>query len=188
MAVDDPVGAAVSPSAPARPPVGRDTTSVVAVVIASIAMVAALVSIGFAARAVNEANRKVQQAQTAAGAGGGAAALGVTERDYAISAQQPNVLAGAVELHVTNNGPSAHQLLIFRTDLAPDRLPVSPTGGVDEQGAGVQKVFDSAGTIAAGATKTFLASLPPGHYVLVCNLPGHYQSGMHTALTVTGPA
>jgi len=26
--------------------------------------------------------------------------------------------------------------------------------------------------------------LPAGHYDLICNVPGHYQLGMHVALTV----
>ena len=28
-------------------------------------------------------------------------------------------------------------------------------------------------------------SLKAGSYVIICNLPGHYASGMHTAFTVT---
>jgi uncharacterized cupredoxin-like copper-binding protein len=27
-------------------------------------------------------------------------------------------------------------------------------------------------------------SLKPGHYSLVCNLPGHYMAGMHADFTV----
>ena len=29
-----------------------------------------------------------------------------------------------------------------------------------------------------------LVTLAPGHYVVICNLPGHYASGMHADLTV----
>ena len=29
-------------------------------------------------------------------------------------------------------------------------------------------------------------TLAAGHYVMVCNLPGHYLAGMHTSFTVTG--
>jgi uncharacterized cupredoxin-like copper-binding protein len=28
-------------------------------------------------------------------------------------------------------------------------------------------------------------TLAPGHYELVCNLPGHYTAGMYTQLDVT---
>jgi uncharacterized cupredoxin-like copper-binding protein len=29
------------------------------------------------------------------------------------------------------------------------------------------------------------ADLSPGHYALVCNLPGHYKAGMHVDFWVT---
>jgi uncharacterized cupredoxin-like copper-binding protein len=35
-----------------------------------------------------------------------------------------------------------------------------------------------------GTTKTLTIDLAPGHYVFLCNLPGHYQSGMHVDVTV----
>ena len=28
-------------------------------------------------------------------------------------------------------------------------------------------------------------TLPAGHYVIICNLPGHYQQGMNVGLKVT---
>ncbi|MGV8964931.1 MAG: sulfocyanin-like copper-binding protein [Cellulomonas sp.] len=28
-------------------------------------------------------------------------------------------------------------------------------------------------------------TLAPGHYELICNLPGHYAAGMYTELTVS---
>ena len=52
--------------------------------------------------------------------------------------------------------------------------------------AGIMKVFDSGDNVAVGTTKLFHAALAAGNYVLVCNLPGHYKAGMHTAFTVTG--
>src|SRR5437870_249437 len=39
-----------------------------------------------------------------------------------------------------------------------------------------------------GQTKPLVSTLLPGHYALVCNLPGHYRMGMHQDFTVTpGP-
>jgi hypothetical protein len=84
---------------------------------------------------------------------------------------------------VTNTGPSGHELLVFHTDLAPDKLPLGPDGRVDEAGVGVLKVFDSGANIDPGTTKAFHTALAAGRYVLVCNLPGHYHAGMHTAFT-----
>jgi hypothetical protein len=77
-------------------------------------------------------------------------------------------------------------MLIFGTDLPADKLPLGPDGRVDESGDGVLKVFGSGDNIDVGTTKTFHIALAAGHYVMVCNLPGHYLAGMHTAFTVTG--
>src|ERR1700688_1883808 len=44
-----------------------DTVAIVAVLVASVAMVAALVAVGFAARAVNQSDARLQQVKAAAG-------------------------------------------------------------------------------------------------------------------------
>ncbi|MGZ4189647.1 MAG: plastocyanin/azurin family copper-binding protein [Actinomycetota bacterium] len=36
----------------------------------------------------------------------------------------------------------------------------------------------------AGTSKTLTITLKPGHYALVCNLPGHYRMGMHQDFVV----
>jgi len=170
----------------------NDTVAVAAVLIASAAMVAALVAVGFAARAVDIAKRKVTPAvgtSPASSAGTAAApltALPVTEHDFAIQPGETSLPAGLIDLAVTDRGPSAHEMLIFQTDLPADRLPRSPDGRVDENGEGVLKVFDSGDNIAVATTKTFHIALAAGRYVMVCNLPGHYLAGMHTSFTVTG--
>jgi uncharacterized cupredoxin-like copper-binding protein len=35
-----------------------------------------------------------------------------------------------------------------------------------------------------GAFKSHTFNLKPGHYVFVCNIPGHYANGMRGELTV----
>jgi len=175
----------------------RDSVAVVAVVVASIAMVAALVAVGFAARAVSDSRSRLREASLVAAGGstsGAAVAaaaptpLGVTLTTFSITPSQPSVPAGLVDLNVTNSAAIGHELLIFQTDLAPDKLPIGTDGRVDETGDGVQKVFDSGANVDPGTTKTFHTALAAGNYVLVCNLPGHYAAGMHTAFTVTPSA
>jgi uncharacterized cupredoxin-like copper-binding protein len=39
--------------------------------------------------------------------------------------------------------------------------------------------------VAAGETKSGNFELTPGHYVIFCNLPGHYAKGMYGTLTVS---
>ena len=37
-----------------------------------------------------------------------------------------------------------------------------------------------------GDTRSLLLRLAPGHYVLFCNLEGHYLGGMHASIEVGG--
>ena len=165
----------------------KDTVAVVAVLIASVAMVAALVAVGLAARAADDSKKKTTlAAEASAPAAAAVTPLSVTEHDFAIQPAEASLPAGLIDLAVTDRGPSAHEMLIFQTDQPPDKLPRGPDGRVDESGDGVLKVFDSGDNIAVGTIKTFHIALAAGRYVMVCNLPGHYLAGMHTAFTVTG--
>ena len=40
------------------------------------------------------------------------------------------------------------------------------------------------GDLAVGKTKSVTLNLKPGHYALICNLPGHYKAGQHTDFRV----
>ena len=113
--------------------------------------------------------------------------VGVTEKDFAIALDESSVAAGSVTFEVKNDGPSTHEFVVFQTDLAPDALPTKDENGVqivDEEGEGITAV-DEIEDIENGTTHTLKVDLAAGKYVLICNLPAHYQSGMHTALTVT---
>jgi uncharacterized cupredoxin-like copper-binding protein len=109
--------------------------------------------------------------------------VNITEKDFAIQAPDAEASAGLVDFHVTDNGPTAHEFLIFETDLSPDKFPMKD-GRVNEAGDGVTKVFDSGANIDVNSSKAFHAALTEGSYYLVCNLPGHFLAGMHTAFTV----
>ena len=93
--------------------------------------------------------------------------------------------AGKHQIGLTNDGTIGHELVLFKTDLPADALPLSADGDVDEEAAQLTNVGDSGDSLAAGGTKTFSTSnLSPGHYVAVCNLPGHYRLGMKLNVTV----
>jgi uncharacterized cupredoxin-like copper-binding protein len=91
-----------------------------------------------------------------------------TEVEFHIKLSAPSAKAGTVTFTVKNAGHLAHQFLVLKTKLAAGKL----IGGIS--GAGLR----------AGASKTVALSLPPGHYVLFCNLPAHYKSGQYAAFTV----
>ena len=156
------------------PPGGRRRKSLPAT-LAALALVVSIAALGVAIRAET---RGISVASTVPN-------VGIVEKDFAIQAPIPAVRGGQVDLTVANAGPSAHEFLIFRTDLPADQLPLKE-GRVDEDSRQITKVFDSETNIDPNAAKTFHATLTPGRYVLVCNLaPNHYVAGMHTAFTVT---
>jgi uncharacterized cupredoxin-like copper-binding protein len=109
--------------------------------------------------------------------------VNVTEHDYALALETTTVAAGSVALNIKNNGPSAHELLAFRTDLPEDQLPLGSDGRINEDA--LPKVVDTDTDLPSGTTRRLNAPLAPGRYVLACNLQNHYRLGMHTALTVT---
>ena len=121
----------------------------------------------------------------ACGGGGGskAAQVNASEKEFTISLAQDTVKSGTQKFTVKNAGTTEHEFVIFKTDLDPAKLPMTPESKVDEEGPGVTHV-DEIGGIAVGATKSLNVHLQPGHYVVICNLVGHYAQGMHVPLTV----
>jgi len=74
--------------------------------------------------------------------------------------------------------------VVFKTDLAPDALPLDEEGAVDEKGEGVE-FMDERENIKPGDTVALTLDLPAGNYVVLCNLEDHYKQGMYKAVTVT---
>jgi uncharacterized cupredoxin-like copper-binding protein len=111
--------------------------------------------------------------------------VAVNQKDFAISLSSASVSSGQVTFVIHNAGPSPHELKVFRTDLAEDKLPTTSSGDVNETGPGVTRVAATPATTNPGSSQQLSATLSPGRYVLVCNLPAHYRIGMHTVLVVT---
>ena len=111
--------------------------------------------------------------------------IAVREHDFGVMADTVSLTSGTTNVVVTNDGPSTHELLAFRTDLPDGALPLGPDGRVNEDGPGLTKVLDTGTDLAPHTQRTLTATLAPGRYVFVCNLPGHYSLGMHTVVTVT---
>jgi uncharacterized cupredoxin-like copper-binding protein len=107
----------------------------------------------------------------------------VVEHDFGLATNTTSVSGGPVAFDITNQGPSSHELLAFRTDLPEDQLPLGPDGRINEDA--IPKVLDTQTDLPAGSERDLSEPLAPGRYVLVCNLPGHYKLGMHTVITVT---
>ncbi|MGH2594826.1 MAG: sulfocyanin-like copper-binding protein [Actinomycetota bacterium] len=94
---------------------------------------------------------------------------------------------GTVSFIVTNSGTQTHEFVVLRTDSPAGSFPIVSFEGeanrIDEDAKGVTNVGET-GDMKAGTTKSLSLDLAPGHYALVCNLPGHYAMGMHQDFNV----
>jgi uncharacterized cupredoxin-like copper-binding protein len=124
-------------------------------------------------------------APPAASPGGAGAAITAGLSEFKIDLSAANAAAGPVTFALTNNGTTMHEFVVFQTDLAVDKLPMTADGTiVDEAGAGITLV-DEVEDIEVGAAASLDVTLPAGHYVLICNIPAHYASGMHADFTAS---
>jgi hypothetical protein len=128
------------------------------------------------------------------GAGGctsnGESTLEVTLQEFAVVPAESSASAGAVTFDVTNDGPDdPHELVVIKSDLAPDALPTDDNGAVDESGEGIE-VIGEIEEFPPGQSRSKSFNLDAGAYVLICNVfeeaeqESHYQNGMRTAFTV----
>lgn len=101
-----------------------------------------------------------------------------------ITLDRYSVPAGDVRFHVTNAGHLEHELVVLKTDLAPDGLPAN----ADSPGKAMEQVhMGETGDIPGGRFSGLQLQLGAGNYVIICNEVGHYSAGMHVAFTVTAP-
>ena len=103
--------------------------------------------------------------------------VGVGLREFAVDTTASTAAAGRVTFNVRNTGKVTHEFVVLRT--------AKPAGALlkgaraDESGN-----VGETGDLKAGASKKLTLNLKPGHYALICNLPGHYKAGQHTDFTV----
>lgn len=90
-----------------------------------------------------------------------------------------SVKAGKVSFEVTNEGASPHEFVLLKTETKAADLP---TDGAKAKETGL---VDRTAQLQPGDEATVDVDLKPGHYVILCNVPGHYQAGMRQDLTVT---
>jgi uncharacterized cupredoxin-like copper-binding protein len=106
--------------------------------------------------------------------------IDVVEKDFKITAPAA-VPAGSVDLAVRNEGPIAHELLVVRGTRRD--LPIRADGVTVDEDAIDGRTAAVLEPAQAGESD-LSADLAPGHYVLLCNMAGHFRAGMHTELQV----
>ena len=108
--------------------------------------------------------------------------LDVVLAEFSVTVSLDSAGAGAVTFGIANDGALQHNFRVIATDLAADSLPVIEDEFiVDEEAV---DVLATTADLDAGGTEEVSLDLAAGSYVLICNIPSHYESGMFTAFTV----
>ena len=95
---------------------------------------------------------------------------------------EDSAAAGTVTFNTTSDGQIFHNLRVIATDLDPDALPVDDaTFTVDESQV---DVVGSIADLDPGDAEELTVELEAGNYVLICNIPTHYDIGMTVGFTV----
>ena len=155
-----------------------------------LAVVAILAIAGFvAAGCGGDDNTTTTEPATetgAAGSGAEGATLKIKMGEFYFDPKNATAKAGPTTIEAPNEGKAEHEMVLFKSNMNPAKLPTEANGEVSEEK--MDEVAEEAGEIAdveAGDTKSEDFELTPGKYVMFCNLPGHYAAGMYGTLTVT---
>ncbi len=98
-------------------------------------------------------------------------------RDFGIKLSSASAPAGEVTLDMKNVGEYPHELVLIRTDQDAANLPhLAVELKVIEDGLDiVGRVRD----LQTGQSASLTVNLEAGHYVVMCNISGHYDGGMY---------
>jgi uncharacterized cupredoxin-like copper-binding protein len=107
-----------------------------------------------------------------------AARIPVTEKEWGVTPRPTSTKAGSVTFVVKNIGHLKHEFVVLKTRTPAAKLKTRAAKAIVIGQVG--KIFP----FGPGQTKTLTLKLAPGHYVLLCNLPAHYQAGQRTDFTV----
>jgi len=110
------------------------------------------------------------------------APITVALTNYTLLPSAASAKAGNVTFVATNSGAGVqHELIVIKTDLTADKLTVENDDKVNEDAL---KSNGEVSELDPGKSGSVTLNLDAGHYVLICNVPGHYRLGMHTDFTV----
>ncbi len=115
------------------------------------------------------------------GGGNGGETVDVSLKEWTLTPSASTAPAGKVTFAATNDGAVQHELVIIKTDMPVDQLPVT-NDTVDVAAAG-----DEIGEIERfdpGQTEEASFDLEAGTYALICNIPTHYAQGLRASFTV----
>lgn len=123
---------------------------------------------------------------------GGGGELRVTLNEWSIALDKESLPEGPIQFIIKNDGEHEHELVILRTELAPDELPTKDDGSADLNAPDVDRVR-TIDEIGDGDETSRTYEMAAGSYVLIDNTVrehdgervAYYSEGMHVAFTIT---
>ena len=143
--------------------------------LAALLVAGALVAIGCG----EDRGASSTSTSTTAGSSSGGQEIEVGLNEWKVTVEAPSVGKGDVKFEADNEGKTPHELVVVKSDTKAGDLKVE--GGkakIDGETLG------TASNVGPGEHKDVEVELEAGHYILLCNLPGHYEQGMSTDLDV----
>ncbi len=148
-----------------------------------LVILSAVLLIAFAGCSRSGSSEGGEEPAKPAGAEGAAEVKGpkveVALDEWSVEPKPASVKAGKVTFVANNSGTMVHELVVLQTDTKGANLPVMGARA-EEPGEVLADIDD----ISPGQSAMMTVDLKPGHYVLLCNLPGHYKAGMYIDFTV----
>ena len=119
--------------------------------------------------------------------------ISVTLTEYTVAPDPESIATGPITFVARNIGGTEHELVVIKTDRAPDDLPTKDNGSVDGGDEDVTVVGDT-DPFPPQEERALTVTLAPGSYVLICDVVQeiegqetvvHYQEDMRAAFEVT---
>jgi uncharacterized cupredoxin-like copper-binding protein len=99
-------------------------------------------------------------------------------KEFSLSAVPVRVATGKTTFIVANNGAILHEMVVVPSTGGAAALR-QPDGTASEEGS-LGEVAD----VEPGGGGQLTVTMPPGKYVLLCNLPGHFANRMYANFVV----
>jgi len=104
----------------------------------------------------------------------------VRSTEFKFSASEIDASAGKLKVTLDNTRATiAHEFVLLKTSADPASLKPGADGKISEA-ASVGEVSE----LKAGLASSTTFDLKAGRYLFVCNIPGHFLSGMHGVILV----
>ncbi len=104
--------------------------------------------------------------------------------DFSVELSTDSLAAGDVTLVAENAGPTTHEFEVFSLPDGVDLEQIEIVDDVADFAAAGLVLIDEVEDIVSGTSAKLKLTLEPGSYAIICNLPEHYEAGMHAGFSV----